>query len=103
MKGWLLSTGQSVHRQGSHLLNEPVTGAVKHSVCHLFNNSVSQPDRHMFSYSVSHATKELIRQSANLSDRKPTSQDLARHYVCQPIKQQATLSDHQPGSVPALG
>jgi hypothetical protein len=57
----------------------------------------------MANNSVSHATKELTRQSPNPSDRKPTSQELARHYVCQPVKQQATLSDHQPGNVPALG
>lgn len=43
------------------------------------------------------------KKSAKLSDRKQTSQELVRHYVCQPVKQEATLSDHQPGSVPALG
>jgi len=59
--------------------------------CHFFNNSVSQPDRQMASHSVSHATKELIRQSANLSGRKPTSHDLVSHYVCQPVKQQVSL------------
>ena len=64
---------------------------------------LSQSAWQMASHSVSHASKQLIRQSAKLSDRKPTSQELVRHYVCQPIKQQATVSDHQPGSVTVLG
>jgi hypothetical protein len=72
MKGWLPLTGQSVHQQGSHLLNKPVTGAVKHSARRVFNNPVSQPDRQMASHSVSNATKELIRnQQTCQRENKP--------------------------------
>jgi len=63
---------------------------------------VGQPDRQMASHSVSHATKELIRQSTHLSDIKQAIQESVRHYACQPIEQQTTLSDHQPGTIPAL-